>query len=165
MAFVSPVSTACLLLGQSSVTYIIFAVKLQCFMQSLLKLKEFAEGDEARIWALAVLGHRNSTLEPSATRQELEQIGAVRNPTPPQNFLNLPFVWFLVWPKQKLSICFEWGRCHPWQWDSLFFGASLLQHRPSSWARASNLCFLLPLRTESCLLLPLPGLLSRLTAV
>lgn len=45
MAFLSPVSTACFLLGLSSVTYIIFTVWLQCFTQSLLKLKEFTEGD------------------------------------------------------------------------------------------------------------------------
>lgn len=92
MAFVSPVSTACFLLGLSSVTYIILAVHLQGFNQILLKLEELTEGDGARIWALVVLGRGNSTLEPRATRRELEQIGAVGNPTSPQNPLNLPFV-------------------------------------------------------------------------
>lgn len=48
MAFVSPVSTACFLLGLSSVTYIILAVHLQGFNQILLKLEELTEGDGAQ---------------------------------------------------------------------------------------------------------------------
>lgn len=65
----------CLLSGLSGVTSStckIFGVQLQRLTQSLFKWKEFIEGDGTRPWALTVLGYSNSTLEPRATRWEVE---------------------------------------------------------------------------------------------